>query len=93
MKGFVHEVLHRSRMSGSILQTALCYLEAIRAKVLELVTQEKEHPGSTYQKESVDSANFDGSTSSSDTPAGNGLLDTIRVNSISFEIDSSFLEW
>ncbi|KAG1874827.1 hypothetical protein F4604DRAFT_1924947 [Suillus subluteus] len=32
MKGFVHEVLRRSRTSGSVLQTALCYLEAIRAK-------------------------------------------------------------
>ncbi|OAX41075.1 hypothetical protein K503DRAFT_736352 [Rhizopogon vinicolor AM-OR11-026] len=102
MKGFVHEVLRRSRTSGSVLQTALCYLEAIRAKVPELVTQEKEHPGSTYQKESVDrivkgevgadSANFDGSRSSSDTPAGNGLLDTVRINPISFEVDSSFLE-
>src|SRR6267154_2014846 len=40
MKGFVHEVLRHSRTSGSILQTALCYLEAIRAKVPELVTRE-----------------------------------------------------
>ncbi|KAJ7069141.1 hypothetical protein C8F01DRAFT_1111660 [Mycena amicta] len=32
MKGFVHEVLRRSHTSGSILQTALCYLEAIRPR-------------------------------------------------------------
>jgi hypothetical protein len=41
IKGFVHEVLRRSRTSGSVLQTALCYLEAIRAKVPELVEKEK----------------------------------------------------
>ncbi|KAJ7069502.1 hypothetical protein C8F01DRAFT_1226824 [Mycena amicta] len=33
MKGFVHEVLRRSHTSGSVLQTALCYLEAIRPRV------------------------------------------------------------
>jgi len=99
MKGFVHEVLRRSRTSGSVLQTALCYLEAIRAKVPELIAQENELPGSTCQKESVErivqgevssGADLDGS--SSNTPAGNGLLDTIRINPISFEVDSSFLE-
>ena len=41
IKGFVHEVLRRSRTSGNVLQTALCYLEAIRAKVPELVEKEK----------------------------------------------------
>src|SRR6267154_5994038 len=40
MKGFVHEVLCHSRTSGSVLQTALCYLEAICMKVPELVTRE-----------------------------------------------------
>ncbi|KAJ7066216.1 hypothetical protein C8F01DRAFT_1122637 [Mycena amicta] len=33
MKGFVHEVLRRSHTSGSVLQTALCYLEAIHPQV------------------------------------------------------------
>ncbi|KAF8434309.1 hypothetical protein L210DRAFT_3553588 [Boletus edulis BED1] len=37
MKGFVHEVIRRSRTLGSVLQTALCYLEAIRSKVPDLV--------------------------------------------------------
>ena len=41
IKGFVHEVLRRSRTSGSVLQTALCYLEAIRTKIPELVEKEK----------------------------------------------------
>ena len=45
IKGFVHEVLRRSRTSGSVLQTALCYLEAIRAKVPELVQKEKSGEG------------------------------------------------
>lgn len=41
MKTFVHEVLKRSRTSGNILQAALCYLEAIRPKVPEILQQEK----------------------------------------------------
>jgi hypothetical protein len=96
MKGFVHEVLHCSCTSGSVLQTALCYLEAIRAKVPELATQEKEVPGSTCQKESVEriiqgdvSTDVDGFTSSSDIQARICLLDTIRIN---LEVDSSFLK-
>lgn len=45
LKGFVREVLRRSRMSGTVLQTALCYLEAICAKVPELVEKEKNGAG------------------------------------------------
>ncbi|KAF8639500.1 hypothetical protein AX17_001405 [Amanita inopinata Kibby_2008] len=41
IKGFVHEVLRRSRTSGCVLQTALCYLEAIRPKVPQLILKEK----------------------------------------------------
>ncbi|CCM01483.1 uncharacterized protein FIBRA_03537 [Fibroporia radiculosa] len=41
IKGFVHEVLRRSRTSTGVLQTALCYLEAVRSKVPELIRQEK----------------------------------------------------
>lgn len=41
IKCFVHEVLRRSRTSGSVLQTALCYLEAIRTKIPQLVEKEK----------------------------------------------------
>ncbi|KAL0576290.1 hypothetical protein V5O48_005699 [Marasmius crinis-equi] len=45
VRGFVHEVLRRSRTSGTVLQTALCYLEAIRAKLPELIRQEKAGEG------------------------------------------------
>lgn len=41
IKGFVHEVLRRSRTSTGVLQTALCYLEAIRSKVPEILQKEK----------------------------------------------------
>jgi hypothetical protein len=41
IKGFVHEVLKRSRTSGNVLETALCYLEAIRSKIPELVRQDQ----------------------------------------------------
>ncbi|KAI0268646.1 hypothetical protein BC834DRAFT_866579 [Gloeopeniophorella convolvens] len=45
LKAFVHEVLRRSRTSCSVLQTALCYIEALRTKVPELVQQEKAGQG------------------------------------------------
>ncbi|KAI9509159.1 hypothetical protein F5148DRAFT_1189583 [Russula earlei] len=45
LKTFVHEVLRRSRTSCSVLQTALCYIEALRSKVPELVHQEKTGEG------------------------------------------------
>ncbi|KAA1476028.1 hypothetical protein DENSPDRAFT_489981 [Dentipellis sp. KUC8613] len=41
LKSFVHEVLRRSRTSCSVLQTALCYLEAVRPKVPEILRQER----------------------------------------------------
>ncbi|KAG6920284.1 hypothetical protein DXG01_005053 [Tephrocybe rancida] len=45
IKSFVHEVLRRSRTSGCVLQTALCYLEAIRCKVPDLVHAEQAGEG------------------------------------------------
>ena len=44
IKGFVHEVLRRSRTSTGVLQTALCYLEAVRSKVPDLLRSEKACP-------------------------------------------------
>ena len=47
IRGFVHEVLRRSRTSTSVLQTALCYLEAVRSKVPDQIAREKakaDHP-------------------------------------------------
>lgn len=37
LKGFVHEVVRRSRTSQGVLQTALCYLEAVRMKVPDVL--------------------------------------------------------
>ncbi|KAH9054199.1 hypothetical protein EDB87DRAFT_1568567 [Lactarius vividus] len=45
LKTFVHEVLRRSRTSCSVLQTALCYIEALRSKIPELVRQEQSGEG------------------------------------------------
>lgn len=45
MKSFVHELCRRSRTSGMVLQTALCYLEALRSKVPQLVRVEMEGKG------------------------------------------------
>jgi hypothetical protein len=49
IKGFVHEVLRRSRTSGCVLQTALCYLEALRPKISEIARQEKAGGGQLDQ--------------------------------------------
>lgn len=51
IKGFVHEVLRRSQTSTGVLQTALCYLEAVRAKVPELLHQERADPTSDRRAE------------------------------------------
>lgn len=53
LKGFVHEVLRRSRTSGNVLQTALCYLEAIRSKVPDLVRTEEAGEAVHGEMESV----------------------------------------
>ncbi|KAF4620755.1 hypothetical protein D9613_000402 [Agrocybe pediades] len=53
LKTFVHEVLKRSRTSGTVLQTALCYLEALRVKVPELLKEEKMGVHSHFQSDSV----------------------------------------
>lgn len=46
IKAFVYEVLRRSKTSGCVLQTALCYLEAIRGQVNHLQQREKTGLGS-----------------------------------------------
>lgn len=40
-KTFMHVVLHRLRTSCSVLQTALCYIEAVRPLIPELVHQDQ----------------------------------------------------
>ncbi|KAF8158700.1 hypothetical protein K438DRAFT_332569 [Mycena galopus ATCC 62051] len=52
IKGFVHEVLRCSRTSGSVLQTALCYLEAIRPKVPDLIRKEQSGEGNRGEYDS-----------------------------------------
>ncbi|KAF4609770.1 hypothetical protein D9613_012052 [Agrocybe pediades] len=42
LKTFVHEVLKRSRTSGTVLQTALCYLKALRSYNLPPLAREAE---------------------------------------------------
>lgn len=37
LHGFVQELIRRSRTSGTVLQTALCYIEAVRRKLPEIV--------------------------------------------------------
>lgn len=51
IKGFVHEVLRRSRTSGCVLQTALCYLEAIKPRLPNLIKQEQAGLGTHFEPE------------------------------------------
>ncbi len=53
LRNFVHEVLKRSRTSGSILQTALCYLEAVRPKIPDILRDEKMGIRSHFMPESA----------------------------------------
>ena len=46
IRGFIHEVLRCSCTSATVLQTALCYLEAICSKMPDLVRQEQSGDGS-----------------------------------------------
>ena len=54
IRGFVHEVLRRSRTSTGVLQTALCYLEAVRRKVPDLLHKEQEREMSGLVDDEVD---------------------------------------
>lgn len=96
MRGFVQEVLRRSRTSGSVLQTALCYVEAIRAKIPELICREKEGPRTATQVQDQDgviSAILDGLESFSDNVAlSDGLLATVRIDHTEHEAIDFFSE-
>ena len=52
IRSFVHEVLKRSRTSGIVLQTALCYLEAVRPEVPNLLREERMGIRAYYEPES-----------------------------------------
>ncbi|KAH8118946.1 hypothetical protein DFH11DRAFT_1722531 [Phellopilus nigrolimitatus] len=45
IKMFIHEVLRSSCATCSVFQSALCYIEAVRVKVLELAEKEKQGLG------------------------------------------------
>lgn len=100
MRGFVQEVLRRSRTSGGVLQTALCYLEAVRAKVPELIRHGKNSPETAREAESserptciendptsIDDTVFDGRSSSDDAACSDSLLATVRMD-YGREVDS-----
>jgi len=102
IKGFVHEVLRRSRTSGTVLQTALCYLEAIRSKVPELVRKEKQGLSSSSPVASDDARisqsevgiDYDPDLGdpalATEISSSGGLLATVRVNPISCDANASF---
>lgn len=90
IKGFVHEVLRRSRTSTGVLQTALCYLEAVRSKVPELLRTERTRP-TTERTEAPEPRIVQGvfeiefrdystdSTTACDQAPGSTTIQTIRI--------------
>ena len=70
IKGFTHKVLHRSHTSSSVLQTALCYMEAVHAQVPELIKMDNK---STVSQISADK--------SSKRPRGRRVVRT-RIGSV-----------
>jgi len=82
IRSFVHEVLRRSRTSGCVLQTALCYLEAIRPKIPQLVEQEQlghyvDESAPEHRISRATEAELAHEKESSITPAN--IMDTVRV--------------
>ncbi|KAK7001236.1 hypothetical protein R3P38DRAFT_2559332 [Favolaschia claudopus] len=80
--------LRRSRTSSSVLQTALCYLEAIRPKVPELILKEQSGQGSSAEFDSefkalTCTAELELSAMEFDTPVAwrnaEDVMDTVRV--------------
>ncbi|KAE9411244.1 hypothetical protein BT96DRAFT_983016 [Gymnopus androsaceus JB14] len=89
MKGFVHEVLRRSRTSGSVLQTALCYLEAIRPRISELIQLGEAYEGETELAERItvateaelaQEAEFNIGTDTILVHESDDSMDTVRVS-------------
>ncbi|OSD06879.1 hypothetical protein PYCCODRAFT_1431072 [Trametes coccinea BRFM310] len=101
IRGFVHEVLRRSRTSTGVLQTALCYLEAVRSRVPELLRKEKTRPTSEYGAEQdaeprivqglPEEDDFRGDGIASDVPnkAAVSNLDTVRVEDAQLAAEGS----
>jgi hypothetical protein len=98
IKVFVHEVLRRSRTSGGILQTALCYLEAIRSKVPDLVRREQMGEGSREEPELASRITVDDDASIGmiidkkfDTENTTGATDTVRMCDATLEASQADL--
>lgn len=86
LKHFVKEVLYRSRTTRPVLESALCYIEAVRKKIPELVKKEEQGLGvwgepvsdNRIEKEadeaSASSASFDFPPNSSSDKAKTELM-------------------
>ncbi|KAF8813782.1 hypothetical protein BYT27DRAFT_7250669 [Phlegmacium glaucopus] len=98
IRSFVHEVLRRSRTSGVVLQTALCYLEAIRPKVPNLLREERMGIRAYYEPESrilpateaelAQEAKLNVLESSIESEGNYDGMDTVRVTDCVDDFDS-----
>ncbi|KAJ3765484.1 hypothetical protein FB446DRAFT_655244 [Lentinula raphanica] len=92
MKGFVHEVLRRSRTSGRVLQIALCYLEAVRPRIPEIAQSDNLIKVQTELADQITVTTEDGLARESEFCIGtdtilsnksNDTMDNIRVIRVS----------
>jgi len=85
---YVHEVLRRSRTTFSVLQSAVCYIEAIRGKIPDIAEQEKSgnaHKGDPMIEDRIElgeEAMMAQTSSSSDCEPETMSTDTIVPDSI-----------
>lgn len=94
----MHEVLRRSRTSGIVLQTALCYLEAIRPQVPNLLREEKMGIRAYYEPEYrilppteaelAQEANLSVLEISGEIDGNNDIMNTVRVPDSVHDFDS-----
>jgi len=76
IKTFVHKVLSRSRTTCSVLQSALCYIEAVRSRVPELVELERSDKGIRGEPDLTSRI-----TKASDELSIDSLIDTDKYSS------------
>lgn len=89
IKIYVHEVLRRSRTTRSVLQSALCYIEAIRKRIPEM--SELENSGQANKVDALienrievadESIQVDLASSCSDCPTETMSTDTVVPDSV-----------
>lgn len=88
LHGFVQELIRRSRTSGTVLQTALCYIEAVRRKLPEIVSA----PAVTVKEIALEPSSQDREVASAEPLVPSPLLCPRRTFLASLILASKFLQ-